>query len=78
MAEHEDAKFFLNPLNPEDHNVTKDNYEKKVKQPIDLGSIQKRLLVPQNQIGKGIQSYKSVSNVSKDVNRIFTNVMKIW
>lgn len=78
MAEQEDANYFLNPLNPEEHNVTKEHYEKKVKQPIDLGSIQKRLLVPQHQNGKGIQPYKSVSNVSKDVNRIFSNVMKVW
>jgi hypothetical protein len=78
MAKHEDAQYFLKPLNPEDHKVTKEHYEKKVKQPIDLGTIQKRLLVPQDQVGKGIQSYKSVSNVSKDVNRIFSNAMKIW
>ena len=78
MTKHEDAQYFLNPLNPEDHKVTKEHYEKKVKQPIDLGTIQKRLLVPQDQSGKGIQAYKSVSNVSKDVNRIFSNVMKIW
>lgn len=78
MAKHEDAQFFLNPLNPEDHKVTKEHYEEKVKQPIDLGAIQRRLLIPQDQGGKGIQAYKSVSNVSKDVNRIFSNVMKIW
>lgn len=78
MAKHEDAQYFLKPLSPEDHKVTREHYEKKVKQPIDLGIIQNRLLVPQDQSGKGIQAYKSVSNVSKDVNRIFSNVMKIW
>ena len=78
MAEHEDAQYFLNPMNSQDHKVTKEHYEKKVKQPIDLGSIKKRLLVPQEQNGKGIQAYRSVSNVSKDVNRIFSNVMKVW
>lgn len=78
MTKHEDAQYFLNPLKPEDHKVTKEHYEKKVKQPIDLGTIQKRLLVPQDQSGKGLQAYKSVSNVSKDVNRIFSNIMKIW
>ena len=78
MAKHEDAQYFLNPLNPEDHKVTKEHYEKKVKQPVDLGAIKRRLLKPQDQSGKGIQAYKSVSNVSKDVNRIFSNVMKIW
>jgi hypothetical protein len=78
MTKHEDAQYFLKPLNPEDHKVTKEHYEKKVKQSIDLGTIQKRLIIPQDQSGKGIQAYKSVSNVSKDVNRIFSNVMKIW
>jgi len=78
MAKQEDAQYFLNPLNPEDHKVTKEHYEKKVKQPIDLGTIQKRLQIPQDQNGKGLQAYKSVSNVSKDVNRIFSNVMKVW
>merc|ERR1712238_101077 len=79
MTEHEDAQYFLNPLNPQDHGVTKEQYEKKVKQPMDLGTIQKRLALPLPlQDGKGIQAYKSVSNVSKDVNRIFSNVMKVW
>ncbi len=78
MAQQEDAQFFLNTLNPEDHKVTKEHYEKKVRQPIDLGAIQRRLQIPQDPNGKGIQAYKSVSNVSKDVNRIFSNVMKIW
>ncbi len=78
MAKQDDAPYFLNPLNPEDHKVTKEHYEKKVKQPIDLGTIQKRLQIPQDQNGKGLQAYKSVSNVSKDVNRIFANVMKVW
>lgn len=78
MAKHEDAQFFLNPLNPEEHKVTKEHYEKKVKQPIDLGAIQKRLQIPQDQNGKGLQPYRSISNVSKDVNRIFSNVMKVW
>jgi len=78
MTKHEDAKYFLQSLNPADHKVTKEHYEKKVKQPIDLGTIQKRLHVPQDHTGKGIQPYKSVSNVSKDVNRIFSNIMKIW
>ena len=78
MAKHEDAHYFLSPLNPLDHKVTKEHYEKKVKQPIDLGTIQKRLLDSQDQAGKGTQAYKSVSNVSKDVNRIFSNIMKVW
>jgi hypothetical protein len=78
MLEHEDAQYFLNPLNPQDHDVSKEQYEKKVKQPMDLGTIQKRLSLLPSQDVKGVQAYQSVSNVSKDVNRIFSNVMKIW
>lgn len=74
MSQHEDAEHFLNPLVPQDYGVSKEDYEKAVKQPIDLGTIQKRLQLPQD----SAQSYKSVSNVSKDVNRIFANVMKVW
>jgi hypothetical protein len=74
MTEQEDAKHFLTPLNPSDYGVTKEEYEKIVKQPIDLGTVQKRLNLPEDQA----QAYKSVSNLSKDVNRIFANVMKVW
>lgn len=74
MAQLEDAKMFLSPLNPVDHGVTKEDYERVVKQPIDLGTIQKRLSLPQDQA----QAYKSVSGLSKDVNRIFSNVAKVW
>jgi hypothetical protein len=54
--------------------VTKEAYEKAVKQPMDLGTIQKRLCLSHDQA----HAYKSVSNVSKDVNRIFSNVVKVW
>jgi hypothetical protein len=74
MSKHDDAGDFLNPLLPQDYGVSKEDYEKAVKQPIDLGTIQKRLELPPD----NVQSYKSVSNVSKDVNRIFANVMKVW
>ncbi len=74
MSKHDDAEHFLNPLVPQDYGVSKEDYEKIVKQPIDLGTIQKRLQLSQD----NAQSYKSVSNVSKDVNRIFANVMKVW
>jgi Bromodomain/Zn-finger in Ran binding protein and others len=70
----DDAKMFLEPLQPQDHGVTKEEYEKVVKQPMDLGTIQKRLSLSQDQA----QAYSSVSGVSKDVNRIFTNVAKVW
>lgn len=74
MVTHEDAQYFLKPLVAEDHGVSKEAYEKIVKQPMDLGTIQNRLKLPSDQAS----SYKNISSVSKDVNRIFSNVMKVW
>jgi hypothetical protein len=74
MVQQEDAKYFLQPLDPTAHNVSKEDYEKAVKQPMDLGTIQKRLLLPLDQA----QAYKQPAGVSKDVFRIFGNVMKVW
>jgi DNA repair and recombination protein RAD54 and RAD54-like protein len=74
MMAHEDAQYFIKPLVSQDHGVSKEDFEKVVKQPIDLGIIQSRLKMVQ----EGAQSYKNISSVSKDVNRIFSNVMKVW
>lgn len=74
MAGQEEAKHFLQPMDPTVYNATKEDYEKSVKQPMDIATIQKRLSLPQDQT----QAYKSVSDFSKDVNRIFGNVMKMW
>lgn len=74
MMEHEDSHFFEKPLVSQDHGVSKEAYEKVVKQPMDLGTIKSRLFMTQDQVS----SYKNVSSVSKDVNRIFSNVMKVW
>jgi hypothetical protein len=74
MFQHEDSVHFHKPLVPTDHSVGKDEYEKLVKQPMDLGTIRSRLEMAQDQPS----SYKSVSGVSKDVNRIFSNVLKVW
>lgn len=74
MLDHEDAHYFLKPLVSSDHGVSKEDYEKAVKQPMDLGTIQSRLKMSQDQPS----SYKNISSVSKDVNRIFSNVMKVW
>mmetsp|Transcript_5618 Transcript_5618/g.8144 ORF Transcript_5618/g.8144 Transcript_5618/m.8144 type:complete len:358 (+) Transcript_5618:2468-3541(+) len=74
MMEKEDAIFFLKPLVAEDHGVTTEQYEKQVKQPMDLGTIRSRLDLP---VGKQ-NAYDSVSGFSKDVNRIFSNVLKVW
>ena len=74
IAAREDAKFFAEPTVAEEHGTTKDAYEKLVKQPMDLGTIRTRLELPVESAG----AYKSVSGFSKDVNRIFSNVMKVW
>jgi hypothetical protein len=74
MMEHEDSVDYHKPLISQDHGVTKEDYEKLVKQPMDLGTIRSRLGMLQDQPS----AYKSVSGVSKDVNRIFSNVMKVW
>jgi hypothetical protein len=74
MMKHEDAQFFHKPLVSQDHGISKEAYEKAVKQPMDLGTIHSRLGMTQDQAS----SYKNVSSVSKDVNRIFANVMKVW
>jgi len=74
MVAHEDSAAFLTPLKPEEHGASVEEYEKRVKQPIDLGTIAKKLDVTPESGG----GYKSVSSFSKDVNRIFTNVMKVW
>jgi len=74
MMLHEDAAKFLTPIKPEEHGVSAEEYDRIVKQPIDLGTIRGRINAPLTQNG----SYKSVSAFSKDVNRIFSNVVKVW
>lgn len=102
MIKREDAAFFLKPMAPADHNVSVEEYEKIVKQPMDFGTIQKKIAQslatnqpqPENEApqedapttGKASKSkqaaaaatYKSVSTFSKDVNRIFSNCLKVW
>eukprot|EP00557_Chaetoceros_sp_GSL56_P007354 CAMPEP_0176492250 /NCGR_PEP_ID=MMETSP0200_2-20121128/8886_1 /TAXON_ID=947934 /ORGANISM="Chaetoceros sp., Strain GSL56" /LENGTH=1191 /DNA_ID=CAMNT_0017889775 /DNA_START=1545 /DNA_END=5117 /DNA_ORIENTATION=+ len=73
MMAHEDASYFASPLKPEEHGVEPDFYDKLVKQPIDLGTIKVKLETDTSQPN----SYKSPSAFSKDVNRIFTNIMKV-
>lgn len=74
MCQHEDASYFLQPLNPEDHGRSREDYERVVKQPIDLGTIKKRLQTSTEESS----AYKNVSSLSKDVNRIFGNIQKVW
>ena len=73
VSKHEDARHFLLPLVSADHGIPKEEYEKIVKQPMDLGTIRKRL-----DLGDKKMAYKNASAFSKDVNRIFTNVMRVW
>ena len=72
----EDAVLFLTPLKPEEHGVTSEAYDTKIKQPMDLGTILGKLGSSHNP--NQILQYKKVSEFSKDVNRIFSNVMKMW
>jgi hypothetical protein len=70
----DDAKHFLKPLDATEHGSTKENYEKIVKQPMDMGTILGKLEQPPEHP----TAYGSISGLSKDVNRIFSNVMKVW
>ena len=69
----DDSRHFLKPLNPVDHDVSKEDYEKKVKQPMDFGTVLKRLENDNSSNG-----YASPAAFSKDVNRVFSNVLKVW
>ena len=75
MWQQDDATAFHKPLVSQEYGVTKEEYEKLVKQPMDLGTIRNRL---QPSAQQATPFYKSISDVSKDVNRIFSNVLKVW
>jgi len=76
LCEKEDSAPFLKPLNPEEHEggLTKEDYEKVVKQPIDLSVIRKKL----SNAAMGKDGYPNVKEFARDVNRIFSNVVKAW
>jgi hypothetical protein len=61
-------------MDPTVYGTSKEEYEKLVKQPMDLGTVRTKL----DQPPESVSSYKSVSAFSKDVNRVFSNVMKVW
>jgi hypothetical protein len=50
-----------------------EDYQKNVKQPMDFGTVKNRLDKMNNTNG-----YASPAAFSKDVNRVFSNVMKVW
>lgn len=70
-----EAAMFLKTLDPTEHGKTKEEYERLVKQPMDFQVIRKRL-EPCEDPSKSY--YKKVSEFAKDVNRIFSNVVKVW
>jgi hypothetical protein len=74
LAQNEHSKHFLKPLDPTEHGRTKEEYENTVKQPMDFETIRKKLSLPPG----SSTAYEKPSGFSKDVNRIFTNVQKIW
>jgi len=73
LMKKEDSASFLTPLKPDEHGVSVEEYQKHVKQPIDFGTVKNRLDKANNSHG-----YASPALFSKDVNRVFSNVMKVW
>jgi len=74
LREQEDSKYFLKPFVPTEYGVTKEEYEKVVKQPMDVETILGKLDRPPEHNS----AYCSVPPFCKDVNRTFSNVLKIW
>jgi hypothetical protein len=69
----EDSTHFLTPLQPEAHGITVEDYQKQVKQPMDFGTVLNKLDKKNNSTG-----YSSPAVFTKDVNRVFSNVLKVW
>ena len=69
----EDSSSFLTPLKPDEHGVSLEDYQKQVKQPMDFGTVLNKLDKKNNSPG-----YGSPAAFSKDVNRVFSNVLKVW
>lgn len=94
LLQEKEAQFFVEPMVAQDHGMPNEEYEKEVKQPIDFSYIRKKLEkslepekgeleeVPEKNAKKPKQLptavYKSVSLFSKDVNRVFSNCLKVW
>jgi Bromodomain len=90
MVQQDDAKYFLNPMVSQDHGVSTEQWEKIVKQPMDFATIRTRLAqtlgtqppkeenAPKSKQPAAAATYKNVSSFSKDVNRIFSNCLKVW
>merc|ERR1712194_698680 len=73
LLKKEDSELFLTPLKPDVHGVTLEEYQRLVKQPMDFGTVRNKLDKKNNSTG-----YPSPAAFSKDVNRVFSNVLKVW
>ena len=69
----DDSTTFLTPLKPDEHGVSLEEYQNLVKQPMDFGTVLNRIDKKNNSSG-----YGSPAAFSKDVNRVFSNVLKVW
>jgi DNA repair and recombination protein RAD54 and RAD54-like protein len=74
ITSHPDAHYFLTDLDATLHGRTKEQYDELVKQPMDFETIRKKLDLPV----ENPTAYNSPSSFSKDVNRIFGNIAKVW
>jgi hypothetical protein len=72
----ENAEKFLTPLIPTNEGVSESEYDSLVKQPMDFSRIKAQLEKVDEKTGQPF--YKSAGEFSKDVNRIFGNVAKVW
>uniref|UniRef100_A0A7S2KDU5 RanBP2-type domain-containing protein n=1 Tax=Leptocylindrus danicus TaxID=163516 RepID=A0A7S2KDU5_9STRA len=90
MMERDDSQFFSAPLDPTQYDVSKEQYEALVKQPMDLGTVMAKLSRTLDQLAiqqssseckpanTKVSGYESASQFSKDVNRVFANITKVW
>ena len=60
-------------MKPESEGVSVEEYQKLVKQPMDFGTVLSKL-----DKTNGSTGYDSPAAFSKDVNRVFSNVLKVW
>lgn len=74
----EDSASFLTPLKPDEHGVSLEEYQKQVKQPMDFGTVLKKLDSKKLDKKNNSTGYGSPAAFSKDVNRVFSNVLKAW
>jgi Bromodomain len=74
LAGQPNAHYFAQPIDATLYGRSKEEFEQVVKQPMDFDTIRKRLDQPTG----SASAYMAISDFSKDVNRVFTNVAKVW